>query len=157
MSKLSLLPAACTLSSETLKLCEWLPQLLSLTDILMGTASLHSGLSSGSKCHSPHQAEHNTVLFDVNFQERFLFLPNRRICISFSCRASYCPLILNCFSCTYQEPFLGSRGGGNCGIRSLQCALNTSECSHWQRQEGGRLKSRSWGTVLRDSNLTFWQ
>lgn len=92
----------------------------------------------------PSRTQH----FHVNFQQHSLFLPNRRI--SFSCRASYCPLTLNCFSCTYQEPFLGSRGGGNCGIRSPQCALNISECSHWQRQEGERLKSRSWGTVLRE-------
>lgn len=141
ISKLSLLPAAYTLvlrNFETVWMAapasvpNWHPD---------GDCKCSFRIVQCVKMSFPHQAEHNTVLFDVNFQKHFLFLPNRRI--SFSFRASYCPLTLNCFSCTYQGPFLGSRGGGNCGIRSLQCALNISECSHWQRQEGERLKSRS--------------
>lgn len=151
ISELSLLPSAYALvlgSFETVwravlaSIANWHPE-------KDGKSSLR--VVQCVKMSFPHQ-EYNTIFFDVNFQEEhFLCLPTRLI--SFSCRASYCPLTLNYFSGTCQGPFLGSRGGGNCEIRSLQCALNISECPHWQRQEGGRLNSRSWGTVLRDANI----
>lgn len=60
------------------------------------------------KMSFPHQ-EHNTIFFDVNFQEEhFLCLPTRLI--SFSCRASYCPLTFKLFLRHMPGTFLRKQG-----------------------------------------------